>query len=558
MFMMFMMLKCGGRGEDIVVQDDNNGAGASTWQTLLNQCVSPWRYLEIVREYTDVGDRPQLFDPWLALVTKCPRPEQEALIAQAGREGWNLWKMPVGVMRDGLKALAKEDLGQLRARATVATDECVAEMIYNPNMDQATGGRCKSPYAYLVQWFDKLGDPPEVVDRIKVGRVVYVPPMFDESLEGTVLFPTGYEDYGSEHALHQLVLDYLANNMQLEADELDLVATFVQFTWIADCVDVTPYLRTLGDWGSGKSTLQRVAGSIAHRGIFAAGAATASPLFRLIDATRGTLCLDEADHSSKSEMWQEIEKVLLTGHSKGHKVLRAESSANGGFGVRAYDCYGPKIIGMRRVFKDAALESRCLTITMPLVTLGPGVPLFGDDQFRGEAAQLRNKLILWRLRRYQYVDANPRDRVPGLDNRLMAVTLALLAITDDPIRRDRIFNLVRAYGVRQRVLRQESLEGKTAQVLLDVWASFAAVQPITAEAPVEFPLKTVTERLRSDGLQSLTPRRVGELLRTLGFQTQLRGGLTYCRLTGLQARQLVDLYGASLAWAPRTPTAPRT
>jgi CheY-like chemotaxis protein len=69
----------------------------------------------------------------------------------------------------------------------------------------------------------------------------------------------------------------------------------VLFSWIYDDFNELPYLRVIGDAGSGKTRFLLTVGSLCYKPIFASGASTVSPLFRALDIFRGTLLIDEGD-----------------------------------------------------------------------------------------------------------------------------------------------------------------------------------------------------------------------------------------------------------------------
>ena len=54
-------------------------------------------------------------------------------------------------------------------------------------------------------------------------------------------------------------------------------ALYILLTWVYEFAPSFPYLRVIGDWGTGKTRYLQVVGSICFRPIFASGAATPSP-----------------------------------------------------------------------------------------------------------------------------------------------------------------------------------------------------------------------------------------------------------------------------------------
>jgi len=60
-------------------------------------------------------------------------------------------------------------------------------------------------------------------------------------------------------------------------------------------------------------------------------------------------------------------KILNNGYRPGFPVLRSDK-VNGRWRPRGYQVFGPKLIATRFRFQDEALESRCLTTEMPVLT----------------------------------------------------------------------------------------------------------------------------------------------------------------------------------------------
>jgi hypothetical protein len=141
-------------------------------------------------------------------------------------------------------------------------------------------------------------------------------------------------------------------------------------------------------------------GSLCRLPIFASAASTISPIFRLLDAFRGTLILDEGDFRFSDEK-SEIVKILNNGNARGFPVLRTEVSPKKEFDPRAYHVFGPKIIATRGFFQDRALESRCVTEDMRGGSLRSEIPLNLDERFHEEARSIGNQLLLYRLRHFK-------------------------------------------------------------------------------------------------------------------------------------------------------------
>lgn len=62
-----------------------------------------------------------------------------------------------------------------------------------------------------------------------------------------------------------------------------IASYYVLLSWVYDSFNELPYLRLRGDPGSGKRRFLLTAGLLCYKRIFASGASTVSPLFRIID-----------------------------------------------------------------------------------------------------------------------------------------------------------------------------------------------------------------------------------------------------------------------------------
>lgn len=289
---------------------------------------------------------------------------------------------------------------------------------------------------------------------------------------------------------------------------------------------------------TGKTRGLQVIGALSYRPIMAGGATTSSPIFRLVSAFRGTLVIDEADFGD-SDMWTDIVKILNCGYMKGFPVLRMGKDARDKWDPESFDCFGPKLLSTRRRFRDQALESRCLSYTMPLTAVPQNIPYYLDEEFRTHTATLRNKMLLWRFRRFRDITADPRQRIDGLDPRLNQIVIPLLACAEDEHMRSAIVTVARQYQATLRDDRRESFEGRVAYALLERWRA------MRAHALGEFLLKEVVDQLRLDlGEQAkLDSRRIGDVVRhTFGLTTRYRGGNTWVILQEQDVRRIALRY----------------
>lgn len=236
--------------------------------------------------------------------------------------------------------------------SVVLPNGSIAEMVLNP---EENGTRfCVS----------KDGDVRYETSLVVNGqRLVPYSPRNNLLTNEVVLFPSEATEYDSEQQLVEQIRAFIHRYVDVSPLFEQIASYYVLFSWVYDGFNELPYLRVRGDAGSGKTRCLLCVGSLCYKPIFASGASTVSPLFRILDSMRGTLIVDEGDFRFSDEK-AELVKILNNGNGRGFPVLRSESVSGKEFSPRAYSVFGPKLIGTRGYFQDRALESRCLTEEM--------------------------------------------------------------------------------------------------------------------------------------------------------------------------------------------------
>lgn len=308
-------------------------------------------------------------------------------------------------------------------KTSITTPNELYEMVYD--MSQHTTSFLK---------ITRGGTVIESCTEVTIEGVTYkpLPPTYDLINKKVILFPAQTTEYVSEIELLQDIQNFIHKYLDI-TDVFEQIATYyVLFTWLFDKFNEVPYLRAIGDFGSGKSRFIQTIGILCYKPVFTGGATTPSPIFRIINEVHGTLIIDEADFKS-SDMTSEIVKILNTGYQKGIPVLRSEGK--GTFEVKAYDVFCPKIVATRETFADKALESRFLVEEMGMSRLRTDIPRTLDESFYQDALEIRNKLLMWRLKNYFEPIEQRDDLIEGIHPRLNQIIIPLLSIIkDDQIR----------------------------------------------------------------------------------------------------------------------------
>lgn len=391
------------------------------------------------------------------------------------------------------KARKKAAVPQVSA---VLDDGTLVEMLYRPDEHRTAfavwqGGAWREERSILVN----------------AHRLVPYSPRNNLLLNEVVLFPSEPEEYGSEEALISEIQTFIHRYVQMSSLYERIASYYVLLSWVYDRFNELPYLRLRGDPGSGKTRFLLTVGSLCYKPIFASGASTVSPLFRILDAMRGTLIIDEGDFRFSDEQ-AEIVKILNNGNARGFPVLRSEAISGNRqeYSPRAYAVFGPKLVATRGYFKDKALESRCLTEEMGQYRLREDVPINLPATHKDEALRLRNKLLLFRFQTYHRrgVGENLVDRT--IEPRLNQVFVPLLSIIEDSQARKDLRELARDYNRELIADRGMDVEAQVLEIIRDIQKSGGrlSVKEITS---------WLTDRYGDDYDRRITPRWVGSVLR---------------------------------------------
>lgn len=353
-----------------------------------------------------------------------------------------------------------------------------------------------------------------------------------------LLLPGRPEGFGTLAALRSEIDAYLARYVDLADGHRRIVATYVLLTWVYDAFNELPYLRFRGELGSGKTRALIVAGSLCNRAFFASGASTVSPIFHTLHTFGGTLILDEADFRFSDEK-AELSKILNNGNVKGFPVLRTAMNLKREFDPRAFSVYGPKMIAMRGIFDDSALESRFITVVMEAGEAPPRAPINLPDAQKAEARALRGKLLAYRFTNRMTVAVDVALYDPSLTARANQVTLPLLSLVDDPALHRMTKEIVSQTHADTLADRAASPEGGLVALLSEL-----AAKDDTKSVRLGQITSSFIERRGSEIERPITNRYVGSMLRrALGIHPYKSHGTYRILLDRKKIASLAVRYG---------------
>lgn len=415
------------------------------------------------------------------------------------------------------------------AISAILDSGALVEMVFRPSLSDT----CFVVYEN-GHWHEET-----VIDLPSGRRLVPYSPENNLIQHHVVAFPSEPLQYGSEADLLSEIRSFIHRYVDLPPLFEEISSYYVLFTWIYDAFNEVPYLRVRGDYGSGKSRFLLTVGTLCYKAIFASGASTVSPIFRIIDAFRGTLVIDESDFRVSDEK-AEIVKILNNGNARGFPVLRSEVNQKREYDPRAYSVFGPKLIATRGAFEDRALESRCLSEEMGTTRVRKDIPINLPAAFHEEAAELRNKLLLFRFRNLR----RPRDLSAvvdqGIEPRLSQILTPLLSVVDDPRAAERFRAFGRSYNRELVSERGSQIEGQVLEVIRDLAAAGAALT-------VKDIATAFGERFQGDYSRQFSPRAIGAIIRKrLSLKPQKSHGVFVLPAEELsKLPRLLEKYGLS-------------
>jgi hypothetical protein len=357
-----------------------------------------------------------------------------------------------------------------------------------------------------------------------------------------VLLPSAPEEYGSEEALLAEIQGFIHRYVDISPLFEKIASYYVLFSWVHDSFNELPYLRLRGDYGSGKTRALLTLGSLCYKPIFASGASTVSPIFRILDAFKGTLIIDEGDFRFSDEK-TEIVKILNNGNVKGFPVLRSEVSDKKEFNPRAYHVFGPKLVATRGFFDDRALESRFLTEEMGTRQLRENIPINLPASFHEEALNIRNKLLLFRFLNWGKRAASEALVDRSIEPRLNQIFVPLLSIIEDAQAREELREVARAYHREIMTERGMDTEAQMLEIIRDLTAASDNPRLSIREIAAWF-----IDRYGDEYERKITNKWIGYIIRKrLNLKTQKSDGIFVIPLLEEQAKldRLYQKYGLS-------------
>jgi hypothetical protein len=315
---------------------------------------------------------------------------------------------------------------------------------------------------------------------------------------------------------------FISRRVKVPRQFLPLLAAFVVTTWLADRLRTLPYILIIGPPQAGKTTLLQTL-SLLCRHAFLAGDLRGTVIFYPGPASDFTLIVDNIDWDARS-YGGHFRRFLIAGTA--HNVMVLGSN-------RGDSAFGPKVLCAQTPADDGAVMSRCIQIPMVREdTAGLCKPT--DPDSLKEARELQGELLQMRFENYFSISPAQLPTTEWLSSREQDMLSSLLA----PFASDSwwLNSVLMAY---EYVPPQQIASPHLAAVIK---ALFGLIHDpkFSGQVKVGHVAVYAQRYLEMDGERTkLSPRRVGDILKSLGLSSGFRGNIGYCRVMSRADRKRV-------------------
>lgn len=356
-------------------------------------------------------------------------------------------------------------------------------------------------------------------DVIEYAGAKYVPVNDKKAVGmGAVYFPEKPIEYGALQDLIKEIDAFIYKYLDI-SDLFRMFSTwYIIFSWVTDNIHTVPYLRVIGDFGTGKTRFIHTVGRLCYKPMIIAGATTSASIFRSIERWKGTLLLEEYTPRESGEEEDEI-KILNCGFERGTPVVRCNMDNQNGK-LDYFDCFGPKIISSRREFKDQALNSRCFTEILT-ESNREDIPVLLPPSFFKEQQQLRNKLLMFRLLHWSDLDPDKIQELifpDGISKRIkQAFSSFAILFSHDISAMDLFMAYIEQYNREIVEERSQSFDGLIINAFFDLKKEGCGF--VTSNMISQKMCEKGTTNKTGDPIST---RIIGRHLKTLGLSTKLK------------------------------------
>ncbi|MEM2690342.1 MAG: bifunctional DNA primase/polymerase [Nitrososphaerota archaeon] len=326
----------------------------------------------------------------------------------------------------------------------------------------------------------------------------------DPWLEGVVTLPPAPDEVDSAE-LWGRVRDYIRRYIYHEDKRIyEVLTAFAFWTYFYDKNPWTCYLFILGPYGSGKTRVLEVLSRLCYRAVHSSILRGPS-LFRTIEKMGSLTLLIDKRHGY--EWHEDVLDLLTTGYRNNGVVIRSETTRDG-IKLKKFRTYCAKVIASADEASEDIMQ-RCVRIMMMRAPSPPPKRLDDDG-----ARMIRAGLLYLRLNNNVEISGEEYRSIYG-DARAEEIYSPLGAMA-------KMFNpdaveIINSYFRDEEQLRADELRSSDAALIL------SALSVIIEETPNDAPEFISTGQIVNALNNSITPQRVGRIMKSFGFKPKSNG-----------------------------------
>jgi len=343
-------------------------------------------------------------------------------------------------------------------------------------------------------------------EYFEYGGSRFVPSRIDDSLLRAIRLPTGIAPVGNAAELIEEITLCIAEHIVLAPEYLTVVSHFVLYTWFQDRLGIAPYLWVIGPYSAGKTRLLRLLHALCRRPVMASDISPAA-LYSVPSAIMPTLLIDEFETSGRAGDRDRL-RLLRSGSTRDGHVIR---------GSKVYDTFCAKVVASRQEPSDAALASRAIFI--PMRPTSRDLPCLDTAALQQIADRFQPRLLNYRLNHFSQVAMENRPKFTGFMPRVRDLALALAApVLGNSQLEAQLFRDLVAHDKEAKLARYGEPEWAVTTAL------FLECHSALGTLTIGGLSCTVRDVLTGNGeTYELSPRKVGAVLRSLGFISEKLG-----------------------------------
>lgn len=314
--------------------------------------------------------------------------------------------------------------------------------------------------------------------------------------------------------LKESIIKHLNKYIDAPESEIELFTYYIIFTWFYNKTNTVPYLRMLADTGKGKSRFLTVIADLCFYNIKASGASSATACIRFNENWHGTLEIDESDIDGGAD--NSFIKYLNSGFEAHKYFLKCKS--NNYEEQEVFDPFCPKVIAMRKPFKDNATEGRVISVT-PRETNRKDISMNLPKKYYQETEILRALISRFVLFNWKNVDGDMNRSFGHLnaENRIKQMILPMSLICQlFPDGEELLEEYVEKRQKEVKKERSESFEGAAFNYVYSLAIGEEKPTNDFIDYVGNAGLVAVTPSMAAKGL-SMTSRKLTEALKSIGM-----------------------------------------